>query len=350
MPTYGTRCGVYPANGIAGDEVSSTYEGRHLTFLESELTHPSHADSLVDKGDPVMVGENIIGISFESAVAATDLIAIDTEGVWNISVVATNNAGNIAVAPGDELYINKSTCIVSKNFNKNVSARFGYALGTITSGQTAVIAVKLHWGGDDSEELVGIAGGAFTSATAKNFREYRYQCSAASGAAQGIYNRLYLTGAGTLTANSLRTYTDIVGVSIGNAYGAHISLGMGESTTVGSVTGLGVAVRATLGLPSGALPAGGTYAAVMAEIFSFGASADPTAATRLSFIRCVNGGDGTGIGKVDDKAYLLDLNGFSVGGGNVFVASTTESNYAYAARCYLDGVGDVWLMFASASG
>jgi len=29
----GTKIGVYDANGTAGDEVSSTYEGRHLTFL-----------------------------------------------------------------------------------------------------------------------------------------------------------------------------------------------------------------------------------------------------------------------------------------------------------------------------
>lgn len=350
MPTYGTKCGVYEANLVAGDQVSSTYEGRHLTFLESELTHPYHADGFVDVGDPVVMGENIVGVAFKSAAVATDLIAIDTEGIWNLSVVATNNAGNIAVVAGDALFINKSTCIISKNFNKNVSVFFGYALGAVASGQTAVIAVKVHWSPDDAEELVGISGGAFTSATAKNFREYRYECSATSGTAQGIYNRLYLTAAGTLTANSFRTYTDIVGVAIGNAYGAHISLGMGESTVGGAVTGLGVAVRATLGLPSVAMVAGGTYAAIMAEIFSFGAAADPTLMTRLAFIRCVNGGDGTGIGRVDDKAYLLDLNGFSVGAGNVFVASATEANYAYAARCYLDGVGDVWLMFASASG
>jgi hypothetical protein len=213
-----------------------------------------------------------------------------------------------------------------------------------------VIPVKVHFDPDDATELVGVAGAALTTALANNFREYRYQCSATSGASQGIYNRLYLTAAGTLAANSLRSYTDIVGVAIGNAYGAHISLGMGESTTGGAVTGLGCAVRATVGLPDIAMVAGGTYAAVMAEVFSFGAASDPTAMSRLSFLRIVNDGNATGIGLVDDKAYLLDLAGFTVGAGNMFVASTTENNYAYAARCYLAGVGDVWLMFASASG
>ena len=341
--------GVYVA-GAAGAEVSSTYEGRHLTFSESQITHPSHTDGFVDKGDPVVVGENIVGVAFLSALAATDLIPIDTEGIWQLSVVATNEDGNIAVAVGDELFINKTTCIISKNPNKNTHQRFGYALYPVTSGSTTVIPVKVHFDPDDATELVGVSGDPLTTALANTFREYRYQCSATSGASQGIYIRQYLTAAGTLTANALRAYTDIVGVAIGNAYGGHISLGMGESTTGGAVTGLGCAVRATLGLPSIAMVGGGTYAALMAEIFSFGAAADPTAVTRLSFLRCVNGGDGTGIGLVDDKAYLLDLNGFSVGAGNVFVASTTEANYAYAARCYLDGVGDVWLMFASASG
>ncbi len=341
--------GVYVA-GTAGDEVSSTYEGRHLTFSESQFTHPTHVDGFVDKGDPVVVGENIVGVAFKDATAATDLIAIDSEGIWQLSVVATNEDGNIAVAVGDELFINTTTCIISKNPNKNTQQRFGFALYPITSGQTDVIPVKVHFDPDDAMELVGVSGAHFSSAVANtNFREYRYTCAVGTGDNRGIYNRLHFTVAGVGGGESLRSYTEITGVAIGTAHGAHLSLGMGESTTGGAVTGLGCAVRATLGLPDIAMIAGGTYAAVMAEVFSFGAAADPTLMTRLAFFRAVNGGNATGIGRVDDKAYLLDLNGFSVGAGNVFVSSATEANYAYAARCYLDGVGDVWLMFASAS-
>jgi hypothetical protein len=339
--------GVYTA-GVAGDEVSSTYEGRHLTFSESQLTHPDNGDGFVNKGDPVVVGENIVGVAFLSAAAATDLIPIDTEGIWQLSVVATNEDGNIAVAVGDELFINKTTCIISKNPNKNTHQRFGYALYPITSGVTDVIPVKVHWNPDDATELVGVSGEAFTTALANTFREYRYQCSAAAGASQGIYIRQYLTGDGTLTANSLRAYTDIVGVTIGNAYGAHLSLGMGESTTLGAITGLGVAVRATLGIPSGAM-LGGTYAAIMPEIFAFGALSDPAAVTELSFIRCVDGGDATGRAAIDDKAYLLVIDGVEEGAGNMIVASNTEANYVSAARCKINGV-EKWLMFASASG
>ncbi len=171
-------------------------------------------------------------------------------------------------------------------------------------------------------------------------------CGATSGDNRSIYNRLYLTGAGG-GGESLRSYTEISGVAAGTAHGAHISLGTGESTTVGTVTGLGVAVRATLGLASGAV-SGGTYAAIEPEIYSFGASTTTTM-TELSFIRCTMGGNSTGIGVIDDKAYLLVLDGCTEGSGNMVVASATETNYASAARCKINGV-EKWLMFASASG
>lgn len=134
--------GVYVA-GIAGDEVSSTYEGRHLTFSESQLIHPTHADGFVDKGDPILVGENIVGVAFKDAAAATDLIAIDTEGIWQLSVLAEDEGGASAVVVGDELFINKTTAIISKIRTASTQARFGLALYPIAAG-TDVIPIKLH--------------------------------------------------------------------------------------------------------------------------------------------------------------------------------------------------------------
>ncbi len=180
------------------------------------------------------------------------------------------------------------------------------------------------------------------------FMSFYFDNGATSGDNRGIYNRLYLTGAGG-GGESFRSYTEIVGVAAGTAHGAHISLGMGESTTGGSVTGLGVAVRATLGLPSVAMEANGTYAAVSPEIYCFGDAADPTAVTELSFLRCVLGGDTTGAATVDDKAYLIVLDGGTTDTGNMVVASATEANYAYSIRCKINGV-DMYLMFASAVG
>ena len=153
MPSFG----IYPvADALtAGNEISSTYEGRHITLLESEITHPSHTDGLVDKGDPVVVGERIVGVAFKSAVAATDLIAIDTEGIWVIDVYAQDINGGSAVAGGDQLFINTTTCVVSKIAYQPGYIPFGIALGIITSGNTETIAVKVH---HDPQELTVIGG------------------------------------------------------------------------------------------------------------------------------------------------------------------------------------------------
>ncbi len=146
MPAYG----VYPVADAKnpGDEISSTGEGRHLTLLESDLVHPTHADGLVDKGDPVVSATGkpcIVGVAFQSAAAATDRISLDTEGIWNLDVVAQNDAGNSAVAGGDQIYINTTTAVLSKISNGATQVPFGYALGIITSGNTEAIAVKVHW-------------------------------------------------------------------------------------------------------------------------------------------------------------------------------------------------------------
>jgi len=146
MPAYG----VYPIADAQdpGDEISSTYEGRHITLLESDLVHPTHADGFVDKGDPIVSATGkpaIVGVAFRSATAATDKIAIDTEGIWNLDVVAANDAGNSAVAGSDLLYINTTTAVISKISNQATQVPFGYALGIVTSGATAAIAVKVHF-------------------------------------------------------------------------------------------------------------------------------------------------------------------------------------------------------------
>jgi len=146
MPAFG----VYPVADVqtAGEEVSSTYEGRHVTLLESELIHPSHTDGFVDKGDPVVFGTTAlqgVGVAFKSAAAATDYIAIDTEGIWIIDVNAADDGGNRAIEGGDRLYINVSTAIVSAIATAATQRPFGYALGHIDSGATETIAVKIHW-------------------------------------------------------------------------------------------------------------------------------------------------------------------------------------------------------------
>lgn len=146
MPTQ--DFGVYPDSGTRGAEVSSTYEGRHVTLLASEINHGTGV-AVVTKGRPVVfgtvAGNHGVGIPFITEVAATDRIPIDTEGIWNVQVVANDDNGASLVTGGDPLYINTTTCVVSKIRNTATQIPFGYALGQVAAAATAVIAVKVHW-------------------------------------------------------------------------------------------------------------------------------------------------------------------------------------------------------------
>ena len=159
-------CGVYPAKDAktAGDEISSTGEGRYLTFLESELNHPYHsADGYVDKGDPVVAQTStgkIVGVAMASASAATDKITIDTEGIWALTVYADTDevwdkvAGEGAIVAGDQLFIDHvsagaitagvGACGISKRRDASKNIPFGFALGAIDDAGEGVIGVKVH--------------------------------------------------------------------------------------------------------------------------------------------------------------------------------------------------------------
>lgn len=279
--------GVYTA-GTAGEEVSSTYEGRHLTFTESQLTHPSHTDGFVDKGDAVLCGKNIVGVAFQSAAAAADLIAIDTEGIWQLSVVAENEDGNVAVAVGDEIFINMTTCILSKIANKNTHQRFGYALYAIGSGETDVIPVKVHWNPDDATEKVGTHAVPEASAHAdKIFREYRYRSTSTTGDIRGQYMELLMNGIGQ-SGEACRNRT-MIEAAVAVAHGCHDGV---EFAAGGSVTGLAVGHRATYMGKNAAAAA--TIAGGMSELYAAGASTNFAAATMHSIHRFVVDGNATG--------------------------------------------------------
>ena len=131
----------------AGDQVSSTFEGRHVIVQELNLIHPAHTDNLVDKGDPVAFWDGV-GIALKSASANTDFITVETEGVWKLSVTNTglNTFGDIVV--GQVLYISPAGVVYDDWTNS--FAVFGYAMEPIADpGQgdpiTEVIAVKVHW-------------------------------------------------------------------------------------------------------------------------------------------------------------------------------------------------------------
>ena len=105
-------------------------DGKVLTFLDSQLTKPS---TRVAAGDPVLVG-TLVGVAFNTTTAAGDKVDVASEGVFNLSVLAKHaGAVNDAVAVGDQLYIDASTAVVSKDAT---DVPFGVALGAVTSGAT----------------------------------------------------------------------------------------------------------------------------------------------------------------------------------------------------------------------
>jgi len=120
----------------AGEEVSSTYEGRHIYVQEVVLVH-APGSGLVQKGQPVAFWEGV-GIALKTATSTAENVPIDTEGIWRVSVVSA--IGSIVI--GQSLYIDNSGVVTDDP--TNAIAIFGYSLQTIAAG-TAVIAVKVHW-------------------------------------------------------------------------------------------------------------------------------------------------------------------------------------------------------------
>jgi len=127
---------------VAGQEISSTSEGRHVNILEGDLVHPAHADGFVNKGDPVSFGIGWaglgVGIALMSASADTDIIPIDTEGIWRCEVAAEWD-----MIVGQLVFITSAGVLVDWPPDENTHI-FGYTLQPLLAG-TGTIAVKVHW-------------------------------------------------------------------------------------------------------------------------------------------------------------------------------------------------------------
>ena len=126
----------------AGEEVSSTLGGRHVNILEGDLVHPAHTDGFVNKGDPVSFGIGWfgmgVGVALMSASADTDVIPVDTEGIWRCEVVAQWD-----MIVGQLVFIDSAG--VLRDWPADDEAHiFGYTLQPLLAG-TGTIAVKVHW-------------------------------------------------------------------------------------------------------------------------------------------------------------------------------------------------------------
>jgi hypothetical protein len=180
-----------------------------LTFTESQIIHPTHVDGLVDKGDPVVVGDKIVGVSFKEAAAATDLVAIDTEGIWQLSVTALNDNGASPVVVGDELFINKTTCVISKIRNIATQIPFGYALYPIAAS-TDVIPVKVHF-----DPTVDSQVSMFNTTVSGNYGK-SMKATLAGGASEGLsgYHEGHITAALTGHTYNFGSWINVDAISL----------------------------------------------------------------------------------------------------------------------------------------
>lgn len=109
-------------------------QGKYLSLAATDPATPA-------SGDPLIVGQ-IPGVA-QTAEDTAGNTSVAMEGVFNLSVKGIDGSGNSAVAIGDILYYTSGdTPKISK---KATGVRFGYALGTVTSGSTATIPVKLGY-------------------------------------------------------------------------------------------------------------------------------------------------------------------------------------------------------------
>ncbi len=171
---------------------------------------------------------------------------------------------------------------------------------------------------------VGTSGTPLVNDTAsQKWMSFYTDTGASSGVAVGYYHRNYVTGAGGGYCGC-RIYADVAVVGSSGASAIQATVGTGESTTAYSVTGLGTAVYAQVGLAN-ATSVGGTFAVINAEVYSWGTNSDP-ANLALSIIRVSNGGDATGADDVDTDCYLLDFSGSNWTPGSGSMLDTTASS------------------------
>jgi len=136
----------YNPNRHVGEEISSTFEGRHVLILESNLVHVDNGDGLVDKGQPVSFGLGWagagVGIALKSAESASEFIPVDTEGIWRCSVTA-----EFPMIVGQIVFITSTGTLVDWPPDPECHI-FGYTLQPIAvpgDPVTETIAVKVHW-------------------------------------------------------------------------------------------------------------------------------------------------------------------------------------------------------------
>jgi len=157
---------------------------------------------------------------------------------------------------------------------------------------------------------IGTSSVPLTSATADNkFMELRCKTTATSGDNRLAYLRFEQNGAGG-GGECIRAFTKAT-AALGTARGAHISL---DLSTAGTCSGFGAGVDAQVLIGDAAQAS--LLTALNAEIYAGGASTAITAG-KTSFLRCVIGGNATGIADIESNASFLSFANAAASGNMV---------------------------------
>jgi len=163
----------------AGEAASGTGEGRVISAVESELTHPYRASGFVNVGDPVLHGKNLVGRANATATAATDKISIDTEGIYYFYVLGSVSDGTTdgiakALAYGDPVFIKRTpgsdTYILSGQQDPSAWQPFGKVLGAVSAhlSTPTLVAVKIEQASVPEEGRLHFGSGYLAGSTTGN--------------------------------------------------------------------------------------------------------------------------------------------------------------------------------------
>lgn len=172
------------------------------------------------------------------------------------------------------------------------------------------------------------ANPATTAVAGKVFMEYRCQTTATSGDNRLLYMRYEIAGIGA-GGESLRTFTKVT-VAASTVRGAHISIDLSDT---GTVSGFGAGVDAQV--LYGDTSYTSLLTAINAELYAAGSSTAISAGS-ASFIRCVVGGDATGLADIEGNAAFISFAN-AAGSGKIVDSDITALTGKAGLRVYVEG-------------
>jgi hypothetical protein len=111
--------------------------GDSVTIPVASIVAPNNPPK---SGDPCIAGAVLVGVANQDGSVGGSIV-LSRRGIYNLSVLAKHaGAVNDAVAVGDQVFIDASTAVLSKDAT---DVPFGVALDAVTSGATATIRVLI---------------------------------------------------------------------------------------------------------------------------------------------------------------------------------------------------------------